>query len=455
MRTTITSLSGGYAMRSKTEILESAKQENVRFIRLQFIDLFGTLKNVEIPVEQLDSALDGRIMFDGSSIQGFVRIEESDMYLKPDYNTWLILPWSPQQARIARLICNVHLPDDRPFAGDPRTILQRAVAEAQSMGLNACRVAVELEFFLLKLDQQGKPTTTPNDEGGYFDIAPTDEGENCRRDIVMTLEEMGFRVASSHHETAPGQHEIDLDFTDAVSAADNIITLKMVARTISRQRGLHATFMPKPLQSADGSGMHCYFSLFHEAEHAFADAADTLHLSEMVRSYIAGLLFHAPGITAITNPLVNSYKRLIPGYEAPSYIFWSTNHRMPFIRVSQASDTGTHIELRSPDASCNPYLAFGISLYAGLDGIRKRMSLPSPVHQSIAAMSEEERFRQGIRRLPTNLEQAVESLEEDEIIRTALGEHAYAHFIQAKLFEWEQYQKTVHPWELNQYVEQY
>lgn len=440
---------------NKTTILELAAHHQVQYIRLQFTDLFGSLKNVEIPVRQLEAALDSLIMFDGSSIQGFTRVEESDMYLKPDYDSWLILPWAANQANIARLICNVYLPDGTPFAGDPRTILQRAVRSSESAGFVAPHVSVELEFFLFTLDADGRPTTTPNDQGGYFDIAPTDAGENCRRDIVVTLKEMGFNVISSHHEAAPGQHEIDLGFTDIVSAADNITTLKMVARSISRDHGLHATFMPKPLADADGSGMHFHFSLLKADTNVFTDALADYQLSQVGRFFMAGLLFHAPAITALTNPLVNSYKRLIPGFEAPAFAFWSTNHRMPFVRVSNRLEAGTTIEIRSADAACNPYLAFAITLQAGLSGIQNEMIPPLPIYEPIHLLSEEERFARGISRLPGNLEQAIEALEEDEVVRDALGEHAFIHYIQAKLHEWETYRRTIHPWELQTYLEQY
>ncbi|GEO26568.1 glutamine synthetase [Alicyclobacillus acidoterrestris] len=439
----------------KATILQRAIEANVRYVRLQFTDLHGLLKNVEIPVDQLRQALDGRIMFDGSSIHGFVRIEESDMYLKPDLSTWLLLPFAPDDTTIARLICNICLPDGTPFSADPRGILQRVMDEAKAFGFDDFQIGAELEFFLLKLNTSGKPSTVPNDDGGYFDIAPMDAGENCRRDIVLTLEQMGIDVLSSHHETAPGQHEIDLPPTDALTAADRITTLKMVARTISRTHGLHATFMPKPLQNEDGSGLHCHLSLHHNGKNAFYHPDAAHHLSPMGTAFIAGLLFHAPAITAISNPLVNSYKRLIPGYEAPAYAFWSTKHRMPFVRVPTTLDDSTQIELRSPDAACNPYLTFAAILKAGLDGIRSELQPPRPVDSSVTSMSEDERFQHQIVPLPTNLEAAIHALEEDEMIQDALGLHAFSHYIQAKLLEWEQYRATVHPWELDNYLAHY
>ncbi len=440
---------------SKENILQLAQIHNVRFVRLQFTDLYGSLKNVEIPTDQLEKALDGKIMFDGSAIHGFVRIEESDMYLYPDLQTWLVLPWTSPEAKVARLICNVYLPDGTPFAGDPRRILQKATQDAATLGFSAFKIGVELEFFLLTLDACGQPTVNPNDTSGYFEIAPSGAGENCRRDIVVTLQEIGFVVAGSHHETAAGQHEIDLQYTDALTAADNVMTLKMVVKTISNQHRLHATFMPKPLQDADGSGMHCHQSLFDGNRNVFYDPDNESILSNTGRSYIAGLLSHAPAITAITNPLVNSYKRLIPDSEAPAYIFWSKKNRMPFVRIPFASGNSTRIEVRSPDGACNPYLAFAVMLKAGLAGIQNHLTPPQPIYKNISMMSEEERFKDGIFPLPTNLEQAIEALETDETICEALGEHAFTHFVRAKELEWEMYRKTVHPWELNQYLQQY
>lgn len=441
---------------TETEILESAQTNNVRYVRLQFTDLSGVLKNVEIPVHQLKKALRGEVMFDGSSVDGFVRIDESDMLLRPDMNTWLIFPWTPAHGKVARLICDVHLPDGTPFAGDPRAILKNAIQEAKALGFNTANIGFESEFFLFQLDASGKPTETPNDHGGYFDIAPVDTGENCRRDIVLSLQEMGFSVASSHHEMSPGQHEIDFAYADALSAADNMVTFKMIVKTISRTHGLHATFMPKPLQYAAGSGFHCHQSLwYNNTENAFYDPTNPIGISDVARSYIAGLLLHAPAITAITNPLINSYKRLTSGYEAPTFVAWSTQNPMPFVRVPSARQASTRVELRSPDPACNPYLAFSVILKAGLHGISERLVPPTPIRTNMARMSEEERLMHRIRRLPTSLELALEALQEDEIIRNALGEHAFTQYLDIKTMEWEQYQATVHPWEISQYLGQY
>lgn len=440
---------------TKAEILQRAAVAQVRYIRLQFTDLFGILKNVEIPVTQLASALDGEVMIDGSSIQGFARIEESDMYLMPDYDTWLILPWTFNGFTIARLICNVTLPDGIPFAGDPRGILQRTVSECVQLGFSAPAFSVELEYFLLQLDDDGSPTMTPTDDMGYFDLSPDDNGESCRQETVVTLREMGIDVLSSHHETAPGQHEIDLGFTDAVTAADTITTVKMVIRSIARRRGLHATFMPKPFEYADGSGLHTHMTIDRDGTNAFRDPSQPYGLSRIGGAFVAGLLSHASAITAITNPLVNSYKRLIPGFEAPAHSFWSTNHRMPFVRVTDRNQGETVIELRSPDTACNPYLSFSVMLKAGFDGVRRGLTPPNPLYKSPIHMSEEELFIEQVFRLPSNLEEALESLEENEVIRDGIGEHALTHYLQAKLAEWQAYRKAVHPWEINRYLARY
>ncbi|GAB6932144.1 type I glutamate--ammonia ligase [Calditerricola satsumensis] len=440
---------------TRDDILKLAKEENVRFIRLQFTDLFGTLKNVEIPVSQLPKALDNKIMFDGSSIEGFVRIEESDMYLYPDPDTWVVFPWSAKEGRVARLICDVHLPDGTPFPGDPRGILKRVLKEAQDLGFTTMNVGSEPEFFLFKLDENGRPTMDLNDKGGYFDLAPVDLGENCRRDIVVTLDQMGFEVEASHHEVAPGQHEIDFKYADAVTAADNIITFKLVVKNIARQHGLHATFMPKPIFGVNGSGMHTHLSLFVGDKNAFYDETDELGLSQVARHFLAGILEHARGFTAITNPTVNSYKRLVPGYEAPVYVAWSVQNRSPLVRIPASRGQSTRIEVRSPDPSCNPYLALAVMLKAGLDGIKNKLPLPPAVDRNIYVMSEAERRDLGIESLPGTLKEALECLKQDPVICDALGEHALTHFIEAKEIEWNLFCVQVHPWEREQYLEQY
>ncbi|MFD0872524.1 type I glutamate--ammonia ligase [Paenibacillus residui] len=439
---------------TKEDILKIAKEENVRFIRLQFTDLLGTIKNVEIPLSQLPKALDNKMMFDGSSIEGYVRIEESDMYLYPDLSTWVIFPWVAED-RVARLICDVYLPDGQPFPGDPRGILKRALQDAEAMGYTSMNVGPEPEFFLFRTDEKGYPTMELNDQGGYFDLAPTDLGENCRREIVLTLEEMGFEIEASHHEVAPGQHEIDFKYADAVKAADQIQTFKLVVKTIARQHGLHATFMPKPLFGVNGSGMHCHQSLFTGGTNAFYDESDKLGLSQVARQYMAGILRHARSMAAITNPTVNSYKRLVPGYEAPCYVAWSASNRSPMIRIPASRGLSTRVEVRNPDPSANPYLALAVMLKAGLDGIRKKMQLPPPTDRNIYVMSDEEREDEGIPSLPADLREALQELVANDVMREALGEHALTHFYELKEIEWNIYRTQVHSWERDQYMSLY
>jgi len=439
---------------TKEDILRIAKEENVRFIRLQFTDLLGTIKNVEIPVSQLEKALDNKIMFDGSSIEGYVRIEESDMYLYPDLNTWVIFPWVAED-RVARLICDVYLPDGKPFPGDPRYILKRMLKEAEAMGYTTMNVGPEPEFFLFKSNEKGEPLMEPNDHGGYFDLAPTDLGENCRREIVLTLEAMGFEIEASHHEVAPGQHEIDFKYADALKAADQIQTFKLVVKTVARQHGLHATFMPKPLFGVNGSGMHTHQSLFIGDVNAFYDPKDELGLSRDARHYMAGLLKHARGYTAVTNPLVNSYKRLVPGYEAPVYVAWSASNRSPMLRIPASRGLSTRVELRNPDPAANPYLVMAVILAAGLDGIKNKLPLPNATDRNIYVMTEQERELEGIPSLPESLRVALDELQKDEVICRALGEHALTHYIELKEIEWDMYRTQVHQWERDQYMTHY
>ncbi|MBQ4898271.1 type I glutamate--ammonia ligase [Paenibacillus sp. Marseille-P2973] len=439
---------------SKEDILRIAKEENVRFIRLQFTDLLGTIKNVEIPVSQLEKALDNKMMFDGSSIEGYVRIEESDMYLFPDLDTWVIFPWVTED-RVARLICDIYMPDGTPFEGDPRYILKRALKEAEELGFTSMNVGPEPEFFLFKTDEKGNPTMELNDQGGYFDLAPTDLGENCRREIVLTLEEMGFAIEASHHEVAPGQHEIDFKYANAIKAADQIQTFKLVVKTIARQHGLHATFMPKPLYGVSGSGMHCNQSLFRDKTNAFVDESDPLGLSKEARHYMAGILKHARAFTAVTNPTVNSYKRLVPGYEAPCYVAWSSSNRSPMIRIPASRGLSTRIEARNPDPAANPYLALAVMLKAGLDGIKNELPLAKPIDRNIYVMSDEERVEEGIPSLPANLKEALDELIRNEVICEALGDHALTHFFELKEIEWDMFRTQVHQWERDQYMTLY
>lgn len=428
---------------------------NVRYVRLQFTDLLGVIKNVEIPIDQLHKALDNKIMFDGSSIEGFVRIEESDMYLIPDRSTWLVFPWGGEYGNVARLICEIDLPDKTPFPGDPRGVLRRVLEQAKDMGFSSFNVGPEPEFFLFKMDEHGNPTQDVNDEGGYFDWAPLDLGENCRRDITLTLENMDFAIEASHHEVAPGQHEIDFQYADAIEAADNISTFRLVVKTVARKYGLHATFMPKPVYGINGSGMHCHMSLFRNGENAFYDATDALGLSQTARNFLAGILAHARAFTAIANPLVNSYKRLVPGFEAPSYVAWSLKNRSPLVRIPAARGMSTRVEVRSPDPSCNPYLAIAAMLAAGLDGIKQELALPEPINRNIYVMTAEEKEAAGIRSLPENLGAAIDEFTKDEVITTALGEHVVSHFVEAKRMEWDVYRTQISEWERQQYLSTY
>ncbi|WP_394231844.1 type I glutamate--ammonia ligase [Niallia oryzisoli] len=440
---------------SKDDIRRMCKEQNVKYIRLQFTDILGVIKNVEIPVSQLEKAIDNKMMFDGSSIEGFVRIEESDMYLYPDLDTFVVFPWTAEKGKVARFICDIYNADQTPFAGDPRSNLKRVLKEMEELGFTDFNLGPEPEFFLFKLDEKGEPTLELNDSGGYFDLAPTDLGENCRRDIVLELEEMGFEIEASHHEVAPGQHEIDFKYADAITACDNIQTFKLVVKTIARKHGLHATFMPKPLFGLAGSGMHCNLSLFNNGENVFYDPKADLELSDTARQFIAGIVKHAEPFTAITNPTVNSYKRLVPGYEAPCYVAWSTSNRSPLIRIPASRGLSTRVEVRSVDPAANPYLALAVLLKAGLDGVKNKLTPPAPVDRNIYAMDKEERLAEGITDLPATLAQAIEILKTDEVIVSALGEHIFEHFIEAKEIEWDMFRTQVHPWEREQYMSVY
>ena len=439
---------------SKKDIMELVKDEDVEFIRLQFTDMFGSLKNVAITASQLEKALNNECMFDGSSIEGFVRIEESDMYLHPDLSTMEIFPWRPQQGKVARLICDVYRPNGMPFEGDPRYILKRAIKEAEDLGYTF-EVGPECEFFLFHTDENGMPTTLTHEKAGYFDLGPLDLGENARRDMVLTLEDMGFIVEASHHEVAPAQHEIDFQYDEALATADNIMTFKLAIKTIAKRHGLHATFMPKPKFGVNGSGMHINMSLSKDGKNIFNDPEDELGLSRTAYYFIGGIMKHMKGMTAITNPLVNSYKRLVPGYEAPVYIAWSSTNRSPLIRIPASRGAGTRIELRCPDPSANPYLALAVCLRAGLDGIVNQIEPPASVDLNIFALSEEEKKKLGIEAIPGTLIQAVNELEKDELIRDVLGRHVSTKYIEAKKKEWENYASQVTDWEVNQYLNQY
>ncbi len=436
---------------TKEMILQMVEEEDVEFIRLQFTDMFGTLKNVAITSSQLEKALNNQCMFDGSSIEGFVRIEESDMYLYPDLDSFAILPWRPQQGKVARLICDIYRPDGRPFEGSPRYILQRVLKRAADMGYQF-NVGPECEFFLFHTDENGMPTTLTHEKAGYFDLGPVDLGENARRDMVLTLEDMGFEIEASHHEVAPAQHEIDFKYADALTTADRIMTFKFAVRTIAKRHGLHATFMPKPKIGINGSGMHVNMSLSKNGKNCFVDANDPLGLSQEAYYFIGGILKHMKGMTAITNPLVNSYKRLVPGYEAPVYIAWSAKNRSPLIRIPAARGESTRVELRSPDPSSNPYLVLAACLAAGLEGIEHKIMPPKPIDRNIFEMSKEEKKEMSIHSLPGTLREALYNLEQDEFIYHVLGEDFAEKYIRAKKAEWQDYTMQVTSWEIDQYL---
>ncbi|HIH69739.1 type I glutamate--ammonia ligase [Methermicoccus shengliensis] len=436
------------------EIFRIVEEKNVRFVRLQFVDVQGIPKNVAIPVGQLEKALGPGIHFDGSSIEGFVRIEESDMVLRPDPDTFRVLPWSGNEGTAeARLICDIELPDGKPFMGCPRQVLKKNMEEAAKLGY-VMNTGPEMEFFLFKR-QDGMPTNIPQDRGGYFDLAPIDLAEEIKREIVLVLEEMGFEVEAAHHEVAFGQHEIDFKYDNALATADNVITLKYVAKTLALQHGLHATFMPKPIFGVNGSGMHTNTSLFKDGKNAFYDPDAPDQISDTLRYFVGGVLKHIRAITAITNPLVNSYKRLVPGYEAPVYITWSGPNRSSLIRVPAPRGNSTRIEIRSPDPSCNPYLAFAAILAAGLDGVKNKIEPPERVEKNIYKLTEEEREKLGIGMLPGTLKEAIECFKEDELLVSALGEHVSQSIINVAMADWDSYRTQVHQWELDRYLQTY
>ena len=444
--------------RSQTDVRSALNEEDVKFLRLQFTDIMGTNKNVEVPASQFDKALDGEIMFDGSSIEGFTRIEESDMLLKPDFSTFVIFPNIMEdtgRGRVARLICDVTYPNDEPFPGDPRYVLRRQIERLQALGFDNMYAGPEAEFFLFQRDAQGRPTTISHDAAGYFDLTPVDLGEEARRDMVNALVEMGFEIEAAHHEVAPGQHEIDFKYEDAMTAADNIATFKLVVKRVALNHGLHATFMPKPVAGINGSGMHTHLSVFKGGQNAFFDPDADLQLSQTAHNWIAGLLAHAEGMVAITNPIVNSYKRLTPGFEAPTNIAWSASNRSAMIRIPARRGASTRSELRMPDPACNPYLALAVMLAAGLDGIENNLTPPPAIQRNIYEMSVRDRRKYKIKELPGTLREAVGALQKDRVIRDALGAHVFDHFIDAKTIEFDDYRVTVHDWELQNYLSEY
>jgi glutamine synthetase len=439
---------------SAKDILDLARKLNVRSMRLQFTDILGVNKNVEIPASQFAKALAGDIMFDGSSIEGFVRIEESDMLLAPDLSTFRIFPWGKPDARIARLICDINTPTGAPFPGDPRGVLRKVIAQARAMGFTM-NAGMEAEFFLFRPTPEGGASTATHDVGSYFDLAPTDLGEEARRAMVDVLEQMGFEVEASHHEVAHAQHEIDFRYADALVTADNIATFRFVVKHVAHAFGLIASFMPKPIFGQNGSGMHTHQSLFRGKENAFFDKKAEWQLSKVALHYIGGLLRHARGMAAITNPLVNSYKRLVPGFEAPVNVAWSMRNRSPLIRVPERRGMGTRVEQRMPDPAANPYLALAVMLAAGLDGVATKADWREPVNENIWEMSHRERRRLRIDDLPHDLNEALDELEKDDLITAALGEHVTRHFVEAKRQEWRDYITQVTPWELENYLLKY
>ena len=436
---------------TKQDIIRIVEENDVQFIRLQFTDVFGTLKNVAISVSQLEKALDNKCMFDGSSIEGFVRIEESDMYLYPDLNTFEILPWRPQHGKVARFMCDVYRPDGVPFEGDSRYMLKKVLQKAADMGYTF-DVGPECEFFLFHTDDNGQPTVITHEKAGYFDVTPLDLGENARRDIVLTLEQMGFEIEASHHEVAPAQHEIDFKYDNALVTADNIMTFKMAVKTIAKRHGLYATFMPKPASNVDGSGMHINMSLSKDGKNIFFDKNDPMGLSKTCYHFIAGLMEHTKGMTCVCNPIVNSYKRLVPGYEAPVAIAWSSINRSPLIRIPAARGASTRIEFRSPDPASNPYLVMALCLAAGLDGIERELMPPEPIGKNMYHMTDEQLASMNVETLPRTLGEACKALEEDTFIQEVLGPHVSQKFLEAKKKEWNDYCKMVSQWELEEYL---
>ncbi len=436
---------------SKEDIIRMVADEDVEFIRMQFTDIFGQLKNVAITCSQIEKAVNNQIMIDGSSIEGFTRIHESDQYLRPDLDSFAILPWRPQHGRVARLICDVYNPDGTPFVGDPRGVLKKVLKKAADMGYSF-NVGPECEFFLFETDENGKPTTKTGDEAGYFDLGPLDHGEGTRREICFALEALGYEIEASHHEVAAGQHEIDFKYGEALKTADNIMTFKLAVKTLAQKNGLHATFMPKPIFGINGSGMHTNMSLFKDGKNVFYDPDGEKGLSKDAYSFIAGILAHIKGMAAVTNPLVNSYKRLVPGYEAPCYLAWSASNRSALIRIPAARGQSTRVELRCPDPACNPYLTLALCLAAGLDGIEKGMTPPPEITENIFAMDAAARKAHGIDSLPASLEEALVELKADPLMLETLGEHVFTQYIAGKEHEWDEYRTRVSSWEISKYM---
>ena len=439
---------------TREDIVRLVREEDVEFIRLQFTDLLGSFKNIAMTASQLERILNHKCSFDTSPIESLVKEGDADLFLYPDYDTFEIFPWRPQQGKVARLICDICYQDGTPFEADPRYILKKAVAQAEEMGYEF-EVGPECEFFLFHSDENGLPTTLTHEQAGYFDMSPLDLGENARRDMVMTLEDMGFEIEASHHESAPAQHEIDVRYDRALKTADNIMTFKMVVKTIAKRHGLHATFMPKPKYGVDGSGMHINMTLLKNGNNIFADKDGAHGLSKEAQFFIGGIMQHIKAMTAVTNPIVNSYKRLVSGYEAPVYIAWNASNRSPLIRIARSKDEGKRIELRSPDSAANPYLALALCLCAGLDGIRKQIVPPGSMDCNLFELTKKDREKHHIEEIPGTLIEAVYETEKDPFIREVLGEYAFEKYIDLKKREWNAYRAQVSNWELEQYLNRY
>lgn len=435
-------------------VIREVHDKGIEFIRLQFIDIFGVLKNINITPDELEDAFKGRLMFDGSSIDGYASINESDQCLVPDPKTFQIMPWRPREHGVARMICDVNNPDGTPFAGCPRQALKRVLREAESMGYNV-NMGPEGEFFLFHTDDKGRPTLEIHDRAGYFDLAPIDYGEDARRDIVLTMKKMGFQIEASHHEVAPGQHEIDFKYDEALRTADKWVTFRDVVKNVAKRHDLYATFMPKPLSGENGSAMHFNQSIFKDGENLFYDQSTENQLSSIALNYIGGLLKHAQGMTAITNPIINSYKRLRPGYEAPVHIAWSSANRSTLIRIPVRRGKATRVELRSPDPVANPYLAFAVSIKAGLDGIQNNITPPAQIERDVNGLSAKERADLELEYLPRDLYKALKEMEKDDLVREAIGDHCFNRFLEGKYKEWHDYAEQVHQWEIRNYLRQY
>lgn len=439
-------------IKTRDDIVKLCNANDVQFLRLQFCDIHGLVKNMSVPVSQLDKALDNKVMLDGSSIRGFRTIETSDMHFLPDISTFKVLPWRPREGAVARIICDIGNSDGTPFEGCPRVNLKRVLKKAEDMGYTF-NIGPEAEFFLFETDEAGFPTTRLTDKGGYYDVEPADLGADVRRSIIQTLDELGFDIEASHHEVAPSQHEIDFKYSDALSTADNVITFKWTTKSIASEYGLYATFMPKPMSGVNGSGMHTNMSLFDlKGNNVFYDESAPDGLSETMKYFTAGILEHVKSFTAISNPLVNSYKRLVPGYEAPVYMAWSQKNRSALIRIPASRGMGTRVELRSPDPACNPYLSFAVMLEAGLDGIQKKLQPPAEVNENIYDMEMKTLSERGINALPGSLEDAIKHMEKSDLVKSALGDHIYSHYIETKHKEYQDYRASVSLWELDQYL---